>query len=101
DLGAELPQVQVAGRRIGPGVRHRDEWLLQIGVVEPGRLQHRARRGTRDSLLYCVAVPSHALIPRVPGPGRRARGDGGPDQAAATAGFLVSAARPFRPYQAM
>ena len=60
------------GRGVGPGVRHRDERLLQIRVVEPGRLQHRPRRRAVDALLYCVAVHSRALIPCRRGVGRGA-----------------------------
>ena len=52
---AELPQVHVARRGVGPGVGHRDERLVEVGVLEPGRLQHRPRRRAVDSLEECVA----------------------------------------------
>ena len=61
DLGAQLTQMQVARRRVGPGVRDRDQRLVQVRVVEPGRLQHRPRGRARDALLDCVAFHSRRL----------------------------------------
>ena len=55
-LVAQRAQVNVARRDVAPRVRERDERLVQVGVVQPGGLQHRARGRAADALLDGVAA---------------------------------------------
>src|SRR6185503_19106139 len=55
-LGGEAPQVEVARPDLGPGVGDADERLVEIGVREADRLQHRARRRAARALGEGVAL---------------------------------------------